>query len=97
MNISFSLAPKTYFAYTPNGEHKRSSKGIQHQAPLAYSDYYNTLYKDSKDMVENFVIRLHDGNMKSMLCKKAGLRNLVTKVYVKSDRVTTVPFEKLLK
>ena len=55
--VSFSLAPKTYFAFDPcSGDTKRSSKGIQKQQKLSYEEYKTDLTTLAKPPIFSEVI-----------------------------------------
>ena len=95
--IFYSLAPKTYFAYDKDKElTKRSSKGIQHKVHLDYEDYKAALYENKTFNVKNTIIRSRNGSMCTLISEKVGLKNVLSKAFVMTDRVTVKPFSKVL-
>ena len=89
------MNPKSYYAYDLDSTtFKRSSKGVQHKIKLTYEDYKRTIYTSEEKLVENTVIRMHDGQMNTMACKKVGLRDVFIKAFVQDDKTTVRPFPK---
>ena len=89
-----ALCPKMYYACEGEGNIKKGAKGISEKNMLTYKKYWDCLYDNKSDCIQNTSFRMKGSEMVTLLQRKRGLSNVHCKTFVQNDRISTCTFNK---